>query len=609
MPQDDPFVEVKYGPVDLTAPDPEPEAPNRLAQVTEWVQFLRSSVISAIVVVPLVALIVFTIIDLRREPVIIEEFSVPDTLKKQGLTGGVVAHRLWDAFADIHEISTTDRSQTTILSANRQLDIVEPGTGISLQGLTQMLRSLLSLEQVRIGGEIICETAACEWAKQSIRIRVFSGSEAQTFDIGMMGERSQDEAFRDAVLAILEVIDPFVLAAYLHVDRDQWDRAMGLAEEIVDAGHEDAVFAAHLLSYFHGEKENLAAALTWSKKAIALAEDVGVKYVAGALGNLGGIHLYRNEPDEARAAFERMKELDPDTDRYDSGMGGVYLLEKEYDKALAAYQKALAEYDTVAENWHNVGWTLRGMDRQEEAITYFEKSISLDPNRKRTRYGWGLALLDLERLDEAAEQFAFAVEIDPNFSRARLFLGEILHKLGRDGEALEHLTISAAVYEDDRQIQLLHARVLNNLDRHEESIAALERALALEGDPFPIHYLSGLVYSEMEDHAAAERALAKALEFDPDHVSTRFNLGWALAEQKKHRDAALQFNNLVRDGHHDEDIVIALLKTTLEWLKSRPTDLCEEPLFAASEVARFVGDQTPSEYAEELQVVRLECDA
>ena len=71
----------------------------------------------------------------------------------------------------------------------------------------------------------------------------------------------------------------------------------------------------------------------------------------------------------------------------------------------------------------NLHWTIKALffvsfGKYNEAITYLDRALAIDPNYKEALNDKGLALYNLGRYDEAITYFDMALAIDPNYKDA-----------------------------------------------------------------------------------------------------------------------------------------------------------------------------------------------
>jgi hypothetical protein len=219
---DNPIIEISYGPVSLI----EPTTPEKvglvplLKQIGEGLNLLRGLIVNLVVIGALVALFLLTILELRREPVIIEEIKLPPQLEERGYGSGVASHRLWDSITAIQDNSSTISERFIMHTWDRQIDFVESGSGLSFQGLAQLIREIFGLPQRRIGGEVICEAADCSWSQLRFRVRIIVNKQPHFIDLRVVGGRGTSDYFTRAAVETMRVLDPYSLAVYYYRKTD-----------------------------------------------------------------------------------------------------------------------------------------------------------------------------------------------------------------------------------------------------------------------------------------------------------------------------------------------------------------------------------------------------
>jgi tetratricopeptide (TPR) repeat protein len=84
-----------------------------------------------------------------------------------------------------------------------------------------------------------------------------------------------------------------------------------------------------------------------------------------------------------------------------------------------------------ASKLYEKGWALHMSGRDEEAITYYDKALTIDPNYKEALYEKGWAFNELGRYEEAIEVIDKVLAIDPNYDLAREIKSLALEKSGQ----------------------------------------------------------------------------------------------------------------------------------------------------------------------------------
>jgi len=109
------------------------------------------------------------------------------------------------------------------------------------------------------------------------------------------------------------------------------------------------------------------------------------------------------------------------------------------EQAREAYGRAL-ELDPELPDAHvNLGRQLHVAGELGRAEPHYREAVSLDPDDPTPHFNLGVLLEELGRRDEAVHAYRQAVLRDPDFADAHCNLGLLLESLGRRPEAVRHL--------------------------------------------------------------------------------------------------------------------------------------------------------------------------
>ncbi len=417
------FGEVRYVP----APERQPEPGGRfgLKAISEaaaaiWTIVLRTALIGSVV-----AVLFVTYAEVMRDTVIVEEIGLPEPLAKMGYSGTVAAHRLWDSTVWINAHAGTTKPRASLVADSRQLEITEPGTGLSLSGLVGVIRRLLGREQPRVAGEFVCRDAACTLAEMELRLRAFHDGAMTVAGVGRLGsvdtEAEIDAYFDRAALELLAMIDPYVRASFLYavesgeLPPEAESRADALvtslgplppgisgsrsafeANRLLSTRHPQRAWAALLLGVAEERNGNPEAAIEWATRSVTMMDEDRVEKFPNAYNDWGAGLARAGRHDEAIEKYEAAIKIDPD-------QSVVY---------------------------SNFGASLDRLGRYEDAIQKFEAAIRIDPGDAVTYYNLANSLANLGRHLEAFERYGAALRIDPTFRAAfnnwAVFLGRFV---------------------------------------------------------------------------------------------------------------------------------------------------------------------------------------
>ena len=227
-------------------------------------------------------------------------------------------------------------------------------------------------------------------------------------------------------------------------------------------------------------------ALGWNDKGIML-------------GSLGRIK-------EAMAAFDIAIKLNPQ----DAGVlwfnkGKVYFDHKNYEEAISCFDRALTLNLQYADAWSYKGFALNRLKRFEEAIACFDKTLSINPQDPEIWNEKGNALSYLGRDEEALVLFDKALTIDPQYIYALTAKSYVLNTLKRYEETLEYCDKALSIYPQYPNPLRHKGNALRGLHRYEEALACFNAALTLNPQYGELWYNKGAVLRQLE---RAEEALA-----------------------------------------------------------------------------------------------------
>jgi len=94
------------------------------------------------------------------------------------------------------------------------------------------------------------------------------------------------------------------------------------------------------------------------------------------------------------------------------------------------HQRAL-DYDESAIHYCNLGACYQDLDKHEEALTYFDKALKLDPSFPQIHMNMGHSYKWRKRYDEALASYRETVRVGPDYVDGHLALGMMLLKMGQ----------------------------------------------------------------------------------------------------------------------------------------------------------------------------------
>lgn len=246
--------------------------------------------------------------------------------------------------------------------------------------------------------------------------------------------------------------------------------------------------------------------------------------------------------DRAIADFKASAEIEPDSADSYRNLAFAYMSKGDNESAIAPLQKIIAleksedGYKYLGEIYYVIGSNLRnqgkedeaksyfnksieilsegrklypnnadmllflsnayiGADRIQEAMTQFEAGVKAEPNNKYYRYNYGVLLLGAEKYADAEEQFKKAIEIDPNYNNAIYNLGVTYLRWG--------LAIQKQAEAENRIDE-------SYKEKYRQALPYLEKAVEMPDADANTWELLGRVYSVLGMTDDANKAFDKA---------------------------------------------------------------------------------------------------
>ncbi len=199
--------------------------------------------------------------------------------------------------------------------------------------------------------------------------------------------------------------------------------------------------------------------------------------------------------------------------QYQYNVGLVYLQNGKYDEAIQYFQKSLSlrpNFD-LALNAIGLAFFMKGEFQQ--AVSYFEKCLRVNPDLTEARNYLGSVYQEMGMLDKAEQEYRKAIADEtykskelPYYNLARLYFEQ-----GKDKEALE--LVDKSIEINNRMIMSLNLRgvILERLDNLGEAISSYEEALKIAPDDINLNYNLAVAFFKSDRRAEAKSLFEKIL--------------------------------------------------------------------------------------------------
>jgi Tfp pilus assembly protein PilF len=195
-----------------------------------------------------------------------------------------------------------------------------------------------------------------------------------------------------------------------------------------------------------------------------------------------------------------------------------YLTKQQFNEAFVELQKALKLNPDNKETLNYLGYVSTQFGNNKDAIAYYKRAISVDPNYSEAHNNLGVAYAEIEEWDNAISSFQSALR-NPVYrtpASAYFNLGYVLYKKGEFVEAKDSLKES--------------------LVRNPTSPRAF--------------YFLGLVYTELGDNDEAIENFSNAVGILPEYIDAHWELANAYLRDDD-SDSALKHFRVVADKEKD----------------------------------------------------------
>jgi len=195
-------------------------------------------------------------------------------------------------------------------------------------------------------------------------------------------------------------------------------------------------------------------------------------------------------------------------------VGNCFSLQKEHETALTFFRRSIQLDPSFTYSHTLSGHEYVSNEDFEKAVACFRDAIRVDERHYNAWYGLGAIYFRQEKYDLAEYHFRRALNINQQSSVLHCHLGMALHASGKDREAL---TVLDGVVMDPRNPQARYQRatIYMSLDRPNEALAELEKVRDAAPREASVHFAMGRVLKRLGRPEQAMRCFLTALDLDP----------------------------------------------------------------------------------------------
>lgn len=195
-----------------------------------------------------------------------------------------------------------------------------------------------------------------------------------------------------------------------------------------------------------------------------------------------------------------------------------YMNEGEYKKAITVYSQIEPK---TAETYEAIANCYRQLADFKNAVTYYKKSVEIDPDDSDVYYALGVTYLEANNIDKAKEAFTKSVEKDDKNIKSKKMLAFIEQK-----EIIKSLDLAYNFYEKKD---------------YPSALRYLDKAVKTFPNDPKVYYYRGLTRSELGDYKGAVDDLKETVAIDRTYIVAYYKLGEFLEKLNKEKEAMFMY--------------------------------------------------------------------
>lgn len=249
--------------------------------------------------------------------------------------------------------------------------------------------------------------------------------------------------------------------------------------------------------------------------------------------------------DKVNEVINRMLEIDGDAEETYVVRLMNLEVEEKYQLAENIGKEAVSKYPNSHKIHRILGDVLDELDKQEEAVKEYEKSIELDPTNAVVYNNLSYCLTILKRYNEALEMANKAIEIDSELSYAHMNKGKVLLELGLleecfrcCNEALNYNPYLVEAYSTKM-------KALISINRYNEVLRVYEAAGEYGVDDIKIDNKKAEALVAMENYEEASEVIEHVLSVDGENKDALYNKAMCLYRQNNIIESNVEFTKVI----------------------------------------------------------------
>lgn len=208
---------------------------------------------------------------------------------------------------------------------------------------------------------------------------------------------------------------------------------------------------------------------------------------------------------------------------------------------------------------YNLGLLHLNQSNVDEAMTYFFKTLSLDPKFYLAYNALGLSYSMKGQLDDAVKSYLRCLELNSQFTEARNNLGTVYQELKLlDKAEVEFRAALQDLTYQKRELPYFNlARLCYLQGRLDEALENVDKSLQIQPRLAMAHNLRGLIYEKRNELVLAVASYEQAVKIVPDDLLFTYNLAVAYFKTEdyaKSKESFLKIQGRANDAETRDTI-------------------------------------------------------
>lgn len=246
---------------------------------------------------------------------------------------------------------------------------------------------------------------------------------------------------------------------------------------------------------------------------------------AGSLHLMGLLALEAGKEDMAAEWMRKAVESDPKDPCYYGNLGCTLQGLEKLEEAVSCYQEALKLQPENAALYFNMGTALQALDRADEALFCYKKTLDVDPDHAEAHYNRGSLLEDMGRFADAISCYERAIACKADYADAYVNMGSAFESLGKANEAIESYRKAVKIKPDYAEVYMNMGSIFEDNAMLNEALSCYAHVIAIQPRFVEAHCKLAVVLAAKGREDEAIESLDRVLTLNPDHYGAKHLLG------------------------------------------------------------------------------------